>query len=148
MEKMVWGFADKSIQTHYANALDKVKASLRTAQKEKFEHLDNNIKFQLPPCINNDYEYLSVLQNAVSAKCIIGLKYKNTKEEVSSRMVEPLGLIFYAFNWHLIAWCHKRQEYRDFRVNRILKINPTGLPFQKSDHMALSDYMKMLPVSY
>ena len=29
MESIVQGFADKSIQTHYSNALDKVKAILR-----------------------------------------------------------------------------------------------------------------------
>ncbi|RDC63734.1 helix-turn-helix transcriptional regulator [Adhaeribacter pallidiroseus] len=148
MESLVAGFADKSIQTHYSNALNKVKSVLRGPQKEKLEMLNNNIRFQFPPCIQNDYEYLSVLQNAISSKVMVQVDYKNNKSEVSKRNIEPIGLIFYAFSWHLIAWCHWRQEYRDFKVSRILKITPTDKPFEKLDHMDLNAYQKLLPVHY
>jgi predicted DNA-binding transcriptional regulator YafY len=148
MERFLDGFADKSINQHYTTALNKVKAVLRTAQKEKLESLNENIKLQLPERLNNDYGHLSVLQNAISARCIIELNYKNNKEEISNRAVEPIGLIFYAFNWHLIAWCHLRNGYRDFKVNNILNIKCTEIPFKKTEHMLLNDYMKMLPVNY
>lgn len=148
MERFLAGFADKSISNHYTTALNKVKAVLRTAQKEKLESLNENIKLQLPERLTNDFEYLSVLQNAISAKCIIELNYKNYKEEISQREVEPIGLIFYAFSWHLIAWCHLRNEYRDFKVSNILNIQCTELLFKKSPHMLLNDYMKLLPVNY
>jgi predicted DNA-binding transcriptional regulator YafY len=148
MEAMVFGFTDKSIHTHYASALSKVKAVLRTTQKEKLDFLHTHIKLQLPACLNNDYEYLSIIQEAISNKCLLELGYKNNKEEVSQRQAEPIGLIFYAFNWHLIGWCHHRQDYRDFRVSRILTLKNTGLPFLKADHMAIGDYMKQLPVAY
>jgi len=148
MERFLAGFADKSISNHYTTALNKVKAVLRTAQKEKLESLNENIKLQLPERLTNDFEYLSVLQNAISVKCIIELAYKNYKEEISQREVEPIGLIFYAFSWHLIAWCHLRNEYRDFKVSNILNIQCTELLFKKSPHMLLNDYMKLLPVNY
>ncbi|AHM60066.1 DeoR family transcriptional regulator [Flammeovirgaceae bacterium 311] len=148
METLVYGFADKSIQTHYSTALTKVKASLRHSQKETLEFLNNNIKLQIPSCFVLDFDYLSVLQHAISMKVLLEIEYTNKQEESSARQVEPIGLIFYALNWHLIAWCHKRQEYRDFRVSRIRKIKATNLPFRKTDHIALNDYMKQLPVSY
>ena len=103
---------------------------------------------QFPSCINPTYEYLSVIQQSISARTILQVDYKNNKEEVSSRMVEPIGLIFYALNWHLIGWCHVRSDYRDFRVSRILRLKDTGKLFSKSDHIELSAYMKELPVSY
>jgi predicted DNA-binding transcriptional regulator YafY len=96
----------------------------------------------------NDYEYLSVLQQAISAHSIIEFDYKNNREEVRRRNAEPIGLIFYAMSWHLIAWCHLRVDYRDFKVSRILKLNNTGLPFTKNDHIEVNDYMKSLPVNY
>jgi predicted DNA-binding transcriptional regulator YafY len=148
MESFVSGFADKSIQTHYSTALHKVKAVLRSSQKDKLEILHNNMRWQLPARINNDYEYLSVLQEAIASAHIIEVDYKNNKEETSKRKVEPIGLVFYAFSWHLISWCHKRQDYRDFKVSRILKIYNTGLPFTKHNHIDLNEYMKQLPVSY
>lgn len=148
MEALVSGFADKSIQTHYSSALNKVKAVLRTPQKEKPEFLNNNIRLQVPACFQPNFEYLSQVQEAISEKRLLTLAYKNNNSEVSERLVEPIGLVFYALNWHLIAWCHLRLEYRDFRVSRILKIKSSGQPFKKADHIDLNEYMKMLPVEY
>jgi len=148
MEAMVYGFADRSIQAHYSSALNKVKTVLRSSQKEKLEALNDRIRLQLPSFVSRDFEHLSVLQTAIPAKTIMKIEYKNNKEESSSREIEPIGLVFYALNWHLIAWCHKRNEYRDFRVSRILKLVSTDKPFRKKDHMPLGEYMKELPVPY
>lgn len=148
MERFLSGFADKSISLHYTTALNKVKNVLRTAQKEKLEALNENIKLQLPERLKNDFEYLSILQNAISAKCMIEIDYKNNKNEESKREIEAIGLIFYAFSWHLIAWCHLRNAYRDFKVSHILSLKCTEIPFKQSEHMSLSDYMKLLPVNY
>lgn len=148
MESVVYAFTDKSIQTQYSNALNKIKGVLKYSQKETLETLNQSIKLQLPPCFSNDYEYLSMLQQTISAKTIVEFDYKNNKEEVSRRKAEPIGLIFYAFSWHLIAWCHLRSDYRDFKVSRILKISNTGMPFHKTDHIEVSDFMKSLPVNY
>ena len=62
--------------------------------------------------------------------------------------MEPIGLAFYHFAWHLIGWCYKRLDYRDFRVSRMLALKTTGQPFQKNEHMELGEYMKTLPVNY
>jgi predicted DNA-binding transcriptional regulator YafY len=148
MERFLIGFADKSILNHYTSALNKVKAVLRTQQKEKLEQLNENIKLQLPERLNNDFEFLSILQNAISMRCIIEIDYKHNKGETSKRELEPIGLIFYAFSWHLIGWCHLRNEYRDFKINNLINVKCTDVPFRISEHMALSDYMKLLPVAY
>ncbi len=148
MESVVYAFTDKSIQTHYSNAVEKIKAVLKHSQKEKLETLNQHIRLQLPPCFKNDYEYLSLLQTAISARTIILFDYKNNQDEISQRKAEPIGLVFYAMSWHLIAWCHLRSDYRDFKVSRILNISATSQPFQKQDHILLNDYMKLLPVDY
>jgi hypothetical protein len=41
-----------------------------------------------------------------------------------------------------------RQDYRDFKIVRILKVKNTGTSFTKDDHISLNDYMKLLPVNY
>ena len=120
MESIIYAFTDKSIQLHYSNALYKIKSVLRYSQKEKLEKLTQNIKLQVPPCFRNDYEYLSLIQQAISEKTILKFDYKNNKEAVSKRHAEPIGLIFYAMGWHLVAWCHIRKDYRDFKIARIV----------------------------
>ncbi len=148
MERMIMGFADQSIQKHYTTALNKVKAVLRSGQKEKLELLDMNTRFQFPANMINDFEHLSVLQEAIASKLMLKMDYQNKNEETSTRLIEPIGLIFYAFSWHLIAWCHKRSEYRDFRVSRIERVQFTGQEFTQKDHITLNDYMQTLPVDY
>lgn len=148
MEAVVYGFGDKSTQEHYTSALGKVRNVLRDNQKDSLEQLDNNIRLQMPECFRNDFDYLSTLQNAIAAKHIITIQYENKKGEASKRDIEPIGLVFYALSWHLIAWCHKRDEYRDFKVARIVSVKDTCTTFRKQDHIQLSEYMKELPVSY
>jgi len=149
MERLVSRFADKSIFTHYTTALNKVKAVLKNSQREKLELLNESMKFQLQhEMLNGEFDHLAPLQNAISGQCLIEIDYQNYNGEVSKREVEAIGLVFYAFNWHLIAWCHLRNEYRDFRASRIIKIRSMDVPFRKSPHMSLNDYMKILPVDY
>jgi len=148
METMVYGFADRSIGKHYSMALNKIKAVLKGQQKEKLEQLHNNIILQLPERFETETAHLSELQNAITSQWILEIDYSDQKEQISKRKIEPIGLIFYAFSWHLIAWCHLRGEYRDFKVSRILKIKTLHSPFTKTEHLELKEYMKMLPVSY
>jgi predicted DNA-binding transcriptional regulator YafY len=148
VQSMVSGFTDQSIHKHYSSALNKIKSVLKSSQKESLEFLDNNIRMQLPPCFVNNFEYLSLLQNAISQKRVIELDYKNKNEVVSKRDVEPIGLVFYAFSWHLVAWCHLRQEYRDFKLVRILKVRDKNLAFTKTNHIDLNEYIKAIPVEY
>ncbi len=148
MESLVAGFADRCIGKHYTSALNKIKSVLRSAEKEKLETLDSRIRFQIPECYQKNYEYLAGLQLAISARHQLELEYQNRLNEVSKRLVEPIGLIFYAFNWHMIGWCLMRNDYRDFKVTNILRMHNTGKPFSKTDHMALNDYMEQLPVNY
>lgn len=148
IEVLVNGFTDRSVRKQYASALDKIRSVLRGHQKEQLELLNDKILFQKPECYDLHFEYLPVLQEAIAGKTIIELDYQNLKEESSRRKVEPVGLIFYAFNWHLIGWCHSRRDYRDFRVSRIKKINNTGQPFRKKEHLELAEFMKKLPVKY
>lgn len=148
VQSIVKGFTDKSIQQHYNTAMDKVKAVLDSREQERLEMLNSNIHMQVPECIIYNHEYLSALQDSISAKTILELDYVNKKEEVSRRRIEPIGLVFYALNWHIIGWCHARGSYRDFRVSRILKLRDTGEPFTISAHTDLTTYISELPVKY
>jgi len=148
VQSIVKGFTDKSIQQHYATAMDKVKAVLDSREQERLEQLNANIHMQVPECIVYNHHHLSALQDAISANTILEIDYVNKKEEVSRRKVEPIGLVFYALNWHIIGWCHSRKDYRDFRVSRILKLSNSLVPFSKSDHISLETYIHELPVNY
>ena len=140
MEAIATRFADKSIQQHYTTALSKVKAVLKGSQKDKLEQLGTQITSFTPCGQTNDFAYLSDLQTAIASRHTVKIHYQNIAGEVSEREVEPIGLIFYSLNWHMIAWCRLRHDYRDFRASRILSMHVTSNPFEKPEHITIADY--------
>jgi predicted DNA-binding transcriptional regulator YafY len=40
-------------------------------------------------------------------------------QAAAQRKVDPLHLLVYMGNWHLVAWCHERQAVRDFLLARM-----------------------------
>lgn len=145
MEPVVRRFADKSIQHHFETALNKLKIVLSNGQREKFERLQAQTAHYLPQIYEHmlpDGSELSGIQNAIINQTVLRIEYENAENSVTAREVEPIGLTFYSLNWHMIAWCHLRGEYRDFRTNRIIKMTDTRLPFRKSGHIALDEYLR------
>ena len=52
--------------------------------------------------------------------------YSYARDEMTTRVVDPTRL-FHAFGeWYLAAFCHRADDERLFRVDRIRKITPTG----------------------
>lgn len=146
-EPLVLRFADKSVQQHYGTALAKIKMVLGQSQQEKMETVQAGTAHFVPDHYAHlmpATEYLIPLQNAVSNKNIVRIEYLNQRDELSRREVEPIGLTFYSLNWHLIAWCHSKNDYRDFRISRIRQLSPTMQPFRKTNHLALHEYLQKM----
>lgn len=60
--------------------------------------------------------------------------YKDKSGEETSRKISPLKLIFKQQRWYVIAYCHKRQDYRIFRISRILNTTVTGEEFDRNKY--------------
>ena len=52
-----------------------------------------------------------------------------------------MGLYFYAHHWHLIAWCCLREDYRDFRLDRIRSLELAPVQFRRRDFRNLQEYL-------
>jgi predicted DNA-binding transcriptional regulator YafY len=140
-------FADKSVQQHYGSAIAKIKMVLGRSQREKMEVTQAGTAHFIPDHYAHlmpSTDFLTPLQNAVINRTIVKIEYINQEDRYSVRDVEPIGLTFYSLNWHLIAWCHARNEYRDFRTNRIQTIQISLEPFRKHDHISLDDYIQQI----
>ena len=149
MEPVVRRFADKSIQQHFGTALNKLKIVLSNGQREKFERLQAQTAHYIPQIYEHllpDTADLSGIQNAIINQTVLRIEYESPQPEISVREVEPIGLTFYSLNWHMIAWCHLRKGYRDFRTSRIRKMTDTRMPFRKADHIPLVEYLQDLEV--
>jgi predicted DNA-binding transcriptional regulator YafY len=137
-------FADKSIDKQCQNALTKLRAILRYGDKDKAELIASNISVWTATEDNSDNEYINTIQKAIVNKIIIEIEYTNNLNQFSKREVEPIGLAFYSNQWHLIGWCWKRKEYRDFKIKMISKLSYTYKPFTKTEHLTINEYIQQL----
>lgn len=62
---------------------------------------------------------LAGLRDAAHQRQRIKLDYQDAGERVTRRMVRPLGCFFWGKVWTLAAWCEKRSDFRNFRLDRI-----------------------------
>ncbi len=63
----------------------------------------------------------------------------------TKRHIEPIGLFYYSWHWHLIAWCRLRKAYRDFRLDRILSFSPQAEQFARHSRLTLQQYLNEQP---
>ena len=57
-------------------------------------------------------EKLKILHNAIVKKHRVGFIYTNAKNTQSMKEVEPVGLAYKWYNWYLVAYSLKEEEYR------------------------------------
>ena len=55
--------------------------------------------------------------------------YSPNASSCTMRTVEPHHMVNYMGNWHLISFCHLRNEWRDFVLGRMTLCNVEGVPF-------------------
>ncbi len=134
---------DASTVVNHKSAMYKIRAILRSSEKDMLEGMDSIIevvKSRYQPTIA-DNDYIQPILNSIVQKYILSIEYfAQHSQEHTQREIEPVG-IFYADNyWHLIAYCRLRNDYRDFRTDRIKKLCVTDEHFT-SQHPTLKTYI-------
>ena len=67
------------------------------------------------------------------------LGYRSIKvDDPVRRTIEPVGLFHENNYWYVMGYCHLRQDYRQFRTDRIAKIRRTQTPFAM-EHSTLEE---------
>jgi predicted DNA-binding transcriptional regulator YafY len=143
--KMMEKFTDPSLQQHYKSALFKIKAVLRSTEKDLLEHLDDHIAVlenTFLPAKATDNLHLQTLLKSITQKELLQLKYfTNQTQQYSERTVEPIGIFYQNNYWYLMAWCRLRNDYRNFRTDRISTIKNTGQKFT-TQHPSLQSFLQ------
>ncbi len=70
----------------------------------------------------NDNEKFELLKSAVIHRKQVKLLYAGSYKAASERVVQPLKLVYKTKAWYLKAFCMERQDYRIFKLNRILDL--------------------------
>jgi predicted DNA-binding transcriptional regulator YafY len=60
--------------------------------------------------------------------------------EVTERLVDPYGMVFYEGVWIMVGYCHLRKQIRTFAFDRILSLKERYRYFTPKDGFNLDDY--------
>ncbi|AXG74425.1 YafY family transcriptional regulator [Flavobacterium arcticum] len=123
-EKLMEKFSDTALQNNFASALYKVKAVLRNTEKQLLENLDGHIEVNDRKHNNKlPINTLDVLLKAIADKKAVQMEYRAVgRNDDSNRLIEPIGIFHENENWYTIAYCHLRESYRQFRIDRVKNI--------------------------
>ncbi|TCK85064.1 helix-turn-helix transcriptional regulator [Albibacterium bauzanense] len=143
--KIVEKYTDAKNYQLYESALFKIKAVLRTVEKNYLEDIAPHIlvlnNYQQESTTNN--QFLQNILNAINEKKLVSLKYKNINaEKITQRDIETVGIYLQNSFWYLIAYCRLRNDYRTFRTDRILNFDILDECFQ-TQHPTLKEYLKI-----
>jgi proteasome accessory factor C len=73
---------------------------------------------------------LEVVRQAVAEQRRIEIDYySGSRDEVTTRRIDPEHVFGALGNWYVVAWDHRSDEERMFRVDRIREIRPTDQTF-------------------
>lgn len=146
-EKLVEKFTDSSTQNSYKTAMYKVKAVLRLSDKDYLENIEQHIEVldnHYLPKNRNDTTHLQSILKSISEKLVININYfANHNQQATNRDIEPVGIFYLGSYWHLIAFCRLRNDYRNFRIDRITSLTQTDLHFEKQ-HPSLKNYLSQV----
>ncbi|MDD7886325.1 YafY family protein [Flavivirga sp. 57AJ16] len=139
-EKLIANQGDASLKKDFNSILIKIKSVLRSFEKENIAKLENRIT----PSFKKDVfesNSLSLIQKSITNTKVLAISYRSIyKDEKTVRHIEPLGVYYTEKAWIVIAYCRLRNDIREFRLDRILKINPTSQTFDYQKDFSLSKY--------
>lgn len=70
--------------------------------------------------------------------------YRDAAGKASERTVRPLALAFYGPVWTLAAWCELREDFRNFRVDRLSGLELLEATFAPEPGRTLEAYLRRL----
>jgi len=102
------------------NALAKVKSFIPADRAKDIELKANQIYIDLSPWMGNRniQPYLEIIKTALQESKLLSFEYANRFGNKTSRTAEPYQLVLKSSNWYWYGYCHKRNDFRLFKLSR------------------------------
>lgn len=146
-QKVLNKYADSSVSEHFTSATLKIRSVLQSADKDFVENIESriNVLRYAPQEENFPNNFTPLILEAIANNTLLEIEYvaKNNTEK-TNRNVEPVHLIHYSMYWHMIAWCRKRKDFRDFRLDRISSMKKLAEKFEKRTAESASYFLKRM----
>jgi len=110
-------------------------AKIRTGLKDK-SALDSIDLYAPGGSQNQGSDLLSTIRVAIRNKSVLRFDYLSLADEKTQREIKPLALLFFRETTLLAGFCTLRQDFRNFRLDRMKSLEDTSQRFA-TEHYAL-----------
>lgn len=133
---------DTALARHAEAALSKILSVLPSAARAAAESLA-----VFAPPVGPDATTrgrVQQLREAAEQHRLVWLRYRDLHGRISERSVRPLGCFYWSQVWTLAAWCEVREEFRNFRVDRVEALNLLDEHFRDEPGRTLADLFRQV----
>ncbi|MGH2480245.1 MAG: helix-turn-helix transcriptional regulator [Ktedonobacteraceae bacterium] len=120
------------------SASRKIEGVLPERLRGDVQYLQQSIHFVAPetPGSMVERESLQKLRRAILERVSVRFHYhtryvQSDQSSRNTREADPYGLVYFANAWHLVAYCHLRQDRRNFRLERMEDLELLSQTFQR-----------------
>lgn len=140
--RMVRAFGGAAMARAAEEALVKIGTVLPENERERIARTE----IHTPDWVISDAERQAIdaLERAVENRRVLTLDYRDEAGQMTRRDVRPLGLWFWGKVWTLVAWCELRNDFRAFRIDRIVVMQEAGRSFKPERGKQLGDFYRRL----
>ena len=127
-------FADKAV-----SAFEKIQAVLPASLQGELEQITTFAVANRPKIPWN--VKFSDLREFIRSRQKVNIVYSDENQNETKRTLCPLALLFFNPVWLLAAWCEKRGDFRNFRLDRIQNLSINDESFEDDPYKNLSAYL-------
>src|SRR5690606_37126349 len=141
-EKLMQKFTDRTLGGYFESAMFKEESVLRGTEKDWIAALESQVFINLSQTIFNEAipNALEILFERIAEKKQVILNYESFyADNPTERAIETVGVFHENNYWYVMGYCHLRQDYRQFRTDRMLDIRRTDKAFSKK-HGSVDEY--------
>jgi predicted DNA-binding transcriptional regulator YafY len=138
--RIAQSWLDPALAAASADALGRVLSVLPSAERAAAESL----LIMVPPVglEPGTQRMLQQLREAAQAKLLAHMTYRDAAEQPSERTVRPLGVFYWGAVWTLAAWCETRDDFRNFRIDRIETLDVLEHHYADETGKTLADLLR------
>lgn len=106
------------------NALAKVKSFIPADMSKDIQLKANQIYIDISSWTSNSdmQPFLETIKIALQKNKLLSFKYIAHHGKITTRIVEPYQLVLKNSHWYLQGYCHIREDYRLFRLSRMINL--------------------------
>jgi predicted DNA-binding transcriptional regulator YafY len=140
--RMVEAWGDTSLRQAARSVVEKVQVVVGGADQDQ---LQNTALFSMRFGVQQEAsKHLGELRQAINQRRVLSFAYQDQHGEPSTRNVRPLGLYFWGRAWTAAAWCELRNDFRNFRTDRITSLTLLDRTFELVSPCTLDDYERAM----